>query len=145
VLAFDFGTQRIGVAVGNTLVRTAHPLTIIPGEANASRFAAIAALIDEWQPELLVVGRPFTEDGGEQETAARSDRFARLLGGRFGVPVARIDERYTSRTAAAALDERGVRGRTVRVDAVAAQIILQAWFDAPASREGSPSSPKAVR
>ncbi len=56
MLAFDFGTRRIGVAVGNTVLRVAHPLTTIDGEANAARFAAIDALVAEWRPDLLVVG-----------------------------------------------------------------------------------------
>ena len=96
MLAFDFGTRRIGVAVGNTLIRVAHPLTTIAGEANAARFAAIAALIDEWRPDLLVVGRPVHADGSEHEMTARAERFARQLRSRFGLDVAHVDERFTS-------------------------------------------------
>ena len=72
MLGFDFGTRRIGVAVGNELVRVAHPLTTIAEEANAARFAAIASLIDEWRPDLLVVGRPVHADGSEHEMTARA-------------------------------------------------------------------------
>jgi putative Holliday junction resolvase len=130
VLAFDFGTRRIGVAVGNTLVRVAHPLATLEGESNAERFGAIGRLIDEWHPGRLVVGVPVHADGSEHEMTARARRFARQLLGRFGLPVAEVDERYTSEAAQSMLDAReaGRRGRDER-DAIAAQIILQGWFD----------------
>ena len=126
MLAFDFGTRKIGVAVGNTLVRVAHPLTTIRSEARASRFDAIASLIGEWQPQALVVGRPTPH-----AVTAQSDGFARSLAGRFGLPVLRVDERFTTEVADAALREAGVRGaaRAAARDAMAAQLILQAWFD----------------
>jgi putative Holliday junction resolvase len=131
VLAFDFGTRKIGVAVGNTLVRVAHPLTTIAGEANAARFAAIGALVAEWKPEALVVGRPVHADGAEHEMTARAERFARALEGRFRLPVARVDERYTTRIADTGIRDAGVRGaaRKAARDAVAAQLILQTWLD----------------
>lgn len=135
MLAFDFGTRKIGVAVGNTLVRVAHPLTTIRGEARASRFNAILALIDEWRPQALVVGRPVHADGTPHAVTAQSDGFARSLAGRFGLPVLRVDERFTTEVADAALREAGARGGVpgrgfnAARDAVAAQLILQAWFD----------------
>jgi putative Holliday junction resolvase len=134
VLAFDFGTRRIGVAVGNALLRVARPLTTIADEANDARFAAVGALIGEWQPGMLVVGRPVHADGTEHAMTARAERFARQLEGRFGLRVARVDERFTSIGADGALAAAGVRarGRKAARDAVAAQLILQAWFDDPA-------------
>ena len=133
VLAFDFGTRRIGVAMGNTLLRVARPLTTIADEANAARFAAAAALIGEWQPGLLVVGRPVHADGAEHEMTARAERFARQLEGRFGLRVVRVDERFTSVGADSVLAAAGVRAsdRKAARDEVAAQLILQSWFDAP--------------
>jgi putative Holliday junction resolvase len=131
VLAFDFGTRRIGVAIGNTLIRIAHPLTTIADEANTGRFAAIAALIGEWRPGLLIVGRPVHADGAEHEMTALAERFARQLEGRFRLRVARVDERFTTVGADNALTAAGVRGsgrKAVR-DRVAAQLILQSWFD----------------
>ncbi len=131
VLAFDFGTRKIGVAVGNTGVRIAHPLTTIAGEANALRFKAIDALVAEWMPRLLVVGHPLNADGTINEMTGRAGRFARQLDARFRLPVVSVDERYTSRTAAVALIDAGVHGRAREeaMDEVAAQVILQAWFD----------------
>jgi len=133
VLAFDFGTRRIGVAVGNTVLRVARPLTTIAAEATAARFAALAALIDEWRPDLLVVGLPVHADGAPHEMTARAERFARQLEGRFGLEVARVDERYTTQQAESALAEAGVGAaeRKVVRDQVAAQLILQSWFDDP--------------
>lgn len=119
------------MAIGNTLIRIAHPLTTVAGEASATRFAAIATLIGEWQPGLLIVGRPVHADGIPHEMTALAERFARQLEGRFGLPVARVDERFTSVAADAELAAIGVRGndRKAARDRVAAQLILQSWFD----------------
>ena len=132
VLAFDFGTRRIGIALGESLLGNARPLTTIDAESNDARFAAIATLIREWQPTLLVVGLPRAVDGGEHEMTARCQRFAHQLEGRFGLPVALVDERFSSSEADARLAEDGLdwRARKQQVDAVAAQIILQDYFDA---------------
>ena len=135
MLAFDFGTRRIGVAVGNSLLRVARPLTTIAAEANVARFAAVAALIGEWQPDLLVVGHPVHADGAEHALTARAGRFARQLEGRFGLPVAQVDERFTSVAAEDTLAAAGFRAgaRKAARDEVAAQLILQSWFDQPAA------------
>ena len=131
VLAFDFGTQRIGVAVGDTHLGLAHPLTTIENAATGQHLGAIAALIAEWKPALLVVGLPTHADGAQHEMTARARRFARQLEGRFALPVTLCDERFTTYGAAAALREAGARGtkRKSARDRVAAQLILQAYLD----------------
>jgi len=131
ILAFDFGTRKIGVAIGNALTRTARPLTTIRNEASAARFAAIASLIDEWRPDMLIVGRPLHADGSKHEMTARAERFARKLSGRFGLTVNCVDERFTTVAADSELAANGVHGRdrSAARDAVAAQLILQSWFD----------------
>ena len=131
VLAFDFGTRRIGVAVGEMMLGTARPLTTISVEANDVRFAAIAKLIDEWRPVRLVVGLPLSLDGKTHEMTERCQRFARQLEGRFRLPVALVDERLTSTSAEGHLRERGHgwRQRKETLDAEAAAIILQSYFD----------------
>jgi putative Holliday junction resolvase len=131
-LAFDFGLKRIGIAVGETLLGQARALVTLELESNEARFAAISRLIEEWQPALLVVGLPLSLDGGEHDMTARCRRFANQLRGRFGLPVALCDERLTSAAAEAELREAGVdwRARRKRVDALAAQHILQDYFDA---------------
>jgi putative Holliday junction resolvase len=135
LLAFDFGTRRIGIAIGNTLLGRATPLATIDDERNAVRFDRIAALIAEWQPTALVVGLPCNEDGTPHELTALARRFANRLKGRFGLPVTLVDERYTSHAASAALNERGIHGRAQKplIDQIAAQHILQAYFDEPAA------------
>jgi putative holliday junction resolvase len=131
VLAFDFGTRRIGVAVGNTLTRTAHPLQTIDAANADICSASIVGLIDEWRPQRLVVGLPVHADGTEHAMTARARAFAHDLERRFALPVALADERYTSELARHALSTSGRGGRADRGlrDQVAAQMILQAWFD----------------
>jgi putative holliday junction resolvase len=131
ILAFDFGTRRIGVAVGESTIGLAHPLTTISSEQNDHRFAAIAALIDEWHPALLVIGLPVHADGTAHALTARARRFAKQLEGRFGVAAELVDERFSSHAASEALSDAGVKTRAhkgVR-DQVAAQLILQTYFD----------------
>lgn len=131
VLAFDFGTRRIGVAVGNTLVRVAHPLATIDQERKAERFASIAEVIAEWQPAILVVGLPLHADGAEHEMTECARRFARQLQGRFRLPVEFSDERWTTELAQAALAAQGSGGAEApgARDQVAAQMILQSWLN----------------
>jgi len=118
-LAFDFGTRRVGVAVGNTLTQAATPLCTVASTGSA-RFDAIAGLIAEWQPDALVVGIPFHPDGAAHDNTERARRFARQLHGRFGLAVHEVDERYTTTEALAA-------GAT-DVDAASAAIILQQFL-----------------
>ncbi|WP_395054943.1 Holliday junction resolvase RuvX [Polaromonas sp.] len=94
-LAFDFGLKRTGVATGNRLTRTATPQGSIAAEGDA-RFAAIAAKIEEWQPDALVVGIPYHPDGASHENTARALKFARQLRGRSGLQVFEVDERYST-------------------------------------------------
>ena len=133
LLAFDFGARRIGVALGTTRLRTARPLTTIDTERNDQRFAAIASLIAEWQPDRLVVGLPLHADGTPHAMTARARRFAHQLEGRTGLPVVQVDERHTTELARSALQADGRGGREHRAlrDAVAAQLILQAYLDTP--------------
>jgi putative Holliday junction resolvase len=121
ILAFDFGLKRIGVAVGNTLLRQAQPLTVIAAATNDAKFAAIEALLKEWQPARCVVGLPSHPDGAEHEMTVRCRRFSNQLHGRYGLPVVLVDERYSS----AVISQR--RGELI--DAEAAAIILQQYFN----------------
>lgn len=135
VLAFDFGTRRIGVAIGDVGIGIAHPLTAIEIEDNARRFAAIGTLLAEWQPAQLVVGLPLALDGSEHALTQLARKFAHRLEGRFGLPVAFVDERLSSRAAEHALREAGARfgKHKGRVDQAAAQILLQNYFDSHAA------------
>jgi putative Holliday junction resolvase len=121
VLGFDFGLKRIGVAVGNSVIRQAQPLTTIAAATNDAKFAEIEALIKEWHPAVCVVGLPCHPDGSEHEMSTRCRRFANQLHGRFDVATALVDERYSS----AVIPQK--RGELI--DAQAAAIILQQYFD----------------
>ena len=105
LLGFDFGERRIGVAVGNTLTGAARPLATVAEATVDGRFARIGALLLEWQPAMLVVGRPLHPDGAAHEVTAQAERFARQLQGRFGLPVVLVDERYSTVAAQARLRE----------------------------------------
>ncbi len=131
VIAFDFGEKRIGIAVGEWLLRQAHPLSVIDTESNDRRFAAIATLLAEWQPSALVVGQALSLTGKATAMTARCRRFGRQLEGRFRLPVIFIDERLSSADAAVRLRETGQNARRAKqhLDAVAAQLILQSYFD----------------
>lgn len=124
-LGFDFGTRRIGVAIGNGITREARPLTTVNAATVAARWDAVAALVAEWEPAQFVVGIPRHTDGTPHEMTARCERFARQLEGRFRRPVARIDERYTS----------AVSERAGDIDAAAAAVILQQWFEEKDGRD----------
>ena len=121
LLGFDFGLKRIGVAVGNSLVRHAQPLTIIAATTNDAKFAAISTLVAQWQPRRCIVGVPLHPDGAQHEMTVRCRRFANQLHGRFGVETILVDERYSS----AVLPQ----GRGAHVDDQAAAVILQQYFD----------------
>lgn len=123
ILSFDFGEKRIGVAVGNTITKTAEPLTIIQEKNKAERFKIIEQLIHEWEAALLVVGLPFYSDGAEHEVTQKAKRFGNQLKGRFQKEVIWVDERYTSVS---------VDGGN---DALAAKLILQQYLHGISSRE----------
>ena len=142
VIAFDFGEKRIGVAVGEWALAQAHPLTTIRSEVNAERFAAIADLIREWKPVSLVVGLPVALDGAVHAMTARCTRFANQLRGRFGLPVAYAEERLSSVEAAERLREGGHNAKSAKahIDSLAAQIILQCYFERAAERTTTEST-----
>jgi putative Holliday junction resolvase len=133
ILAFDFGEKRIGVATGETMLASAHPLTVIHAESNDDRFAAISKLVAEWQPERFVVGLPVHVDGTPHEMTRLARKFGERLQKRFDRPVSYADERLTSIDAEVRLRETGRNAKAAKplLDAVAAQLILQSWFENP--------------
>lgn len=126
LLGFDYGPRHIGVAVGQTLLQSATPLTTLRATSSRPDWEGITRLIAEWQPQALVVGMPYTLDDDESEMAGMAKRFARQLHGRYHLPVHMIDERLTTREAAAILGskEKG----DGRLDALAATLILETWL-----------------
>jgi putative Holliday junction resolvase len=135
LLGFDYGEKRIGVAVGNSLTGSARPLVIIENRNREYRFDEIAKLITAWQPGTLIVGLPTHPDGAPHEMTQLARRFGNQLNGRFNLPVAWVDERYSSVEARALVRESGARtgrqpsGRRPAIDDEAARLILQQYLD----------------
>jgi len=131
VLAFDLGLKRTGVASGELGIGVAHPLSVIYAQSTDARLAAIEKLIHEWQPVLLVLGLPVHEDGSEHTMTRVARNFSKKLESQFQRPVFLVDERYTSAAAVSELHAAGIHGKQnkARQDAVAAQLILQGFFD----------------
>lgn len=128
-LAFDFGTQRIGVACGQSLTGTAQTITVLAARDGIPDWDEVEALIEEWQPDLLVVGMPFNLDGSVSNLLTRAIKFGNRLNGRFHKPVYGMDERLSSRAAIEQLTSASKRQKKrAAVDAIAAQIILENWF-----------------
>ena len=128
LLAFDYGTKRLGVAMGNTLLRQARPLEIISAVTRDARFGRIAQLLKEWEPDRLVVGLALNVAGEDQYATLQCRRFANQLHGRFNLPVVLVDERGSS------VQAQAIVGNAPD-DAVAATIILQRYFDAQPATE----------
>jgi putative Holliday junction resolvase len=130
-LGFDFGMKNIGVAVGQELTKTANPLTVVKAREGIPDWDHIKKLLDEWRPQLLIVGLPLNMDGTEQEMTAAAKRFGNRLNGRFHIPVDWQDERLTTFEA---LDQLGIRSKMQSnkredVDRISAQLILQSWLN----------------
>ena len=122
VMAFDYGTRRIGVAIGNTLTQTGQPIQTIAENGDDARFRLIEALIQEWQPAQLVVGMPCHLDGAAHEMSGKAKRFGNQLHGRFHLPVDWVDELFTS-----AVLEGNPEMRD-NLDAQSAALILEQYF-----------------
>jgi putative Holliday junction resolvase len=130
LIGFDFGMKRIGVAVGQTVTRTARPLDTLKAKEGLPNWNAIAKLVHTWSPDLLIVGIPLNMDGTEQWVTHRARQFAAELQQRFALPVQEIDERLTTKAAREQLfQQSGYKSlQHGQVDRVAAQLILQNWF-----------------
>jgi putative Holliday junction resolvase len=131
VLAFDFGSKRIGVAAGDTQLRIAHPLETIVAEDNRRRFEAIARLVEEWRPVRFVLGDPTGGRAEPHPLTPALQRFERRLVARFGLPVERVDESLSSWDASRRLSAAGrpARRQAPHLDAMAACVILESWFE----------------
>lgn len=133
LLAFDFGTKKIGVAIGQELSESSTALPLLRSRDERPDWEGIAQLIKTWQPDALVVGIPLNMDGSENDMTQKAKRFSNRLAGRYGLPVYPADERLTTREAARArYDPHNRDGHKrkghMEVDSVAAQIILETFF-----------------
>lgn len=137
-LAFDYGTKRIGVAIGDAVTRAARPLGAVPRQQNSAAgsedWAAIGRLLAEWRPEACVVGLPLGRDDEEQPITQRARAFAAELQTRFAGRVHLCDERYSTRAGRDDLRQARAAGamkrrvRTGDKDSAAARVILEQWL-----------------
>ncbi|MCY4296607.1 MAG: Holliday junction resolvase RuvX [Gammaproteobacteria bacterium] len=131
VLAFDFGTQRIGVAFGQSLSGTASAVTVLKARDGQPRWNEMAQLVEQWRPDVFLVGLPYNIDGSVSELLGRAEKFARRLQERFDKPCYGMDERLSSREAIERLVEANTSmpAKRAAIDHIAAQIILENWFN----------------
>jgi|TARA_X000000950_G_scaffold249490_1_gene309401 putative Holliday junction resolvase len=126
LIGFDFGLKRIGVATANTTTMIATPLTILRAHSGVPDWIAVSRIIDEWTPDLLVIGLPVNMDGSDGELSSRAKKFARRLSARFNKRTVMIDERLTSHEAKKIRPDENI-------DDLAATFILETWLNAPSS------------
>lgn len=128
-LSFDFGTQRIGVAFGQSISGTARPVCVLKANDGIPDWEQVGSVIAEWSPDVLVIGLPYNLDGTESELLKRAIKFGNRLNGRFHKPCYGMDERLSSRAAIEqVMEESGSMTKTSGIDDIAAQIILENWF-----------------
>ncbi len=132
-LAFDYGTQNIGAAIGQSVTQTARELMPLKARDGIPRWEEVEKLIKEWQPDVVVVGLPLNMDDSESELCVRARKFARRLAGRFNANVVLQDERLSTREAKTEARDRGYSTRYAEnpVDSIAARLILESWFRDP--------------
>lgn len=128
VMAFDYGTRRVGVAVGNSVTGLGQALKTIAAPNSDSLFKEVETLLNEWQPERLVVGKPLHPDGAEHEMTSKAVRFGNQLHGRFQLEVEWVDERYSS----AVLE--GDAQMQDNLDAHSAALLLEQYFSELAAK-----------
>ncbi|AGI32204.1 TPA: Holliday junction resolvase RuvX [Mannheimia haemolytica] len=131
VIAFDFGTNSIGCAVGQSITGTAQGLTTFKAQDGIPNWEEIGKLLQDWKPDMLVVGLPLNMDGTEQPLTQRARKFANRLNGRFNLPVELQDERLTTVEAKAEIFSRGGYKalKKDKVDSISACLILESWFE----------------
>ncbi|MFK5913352.1 MAG: Holliday junction resolvase RuvX [Woeseiaceae bacterium] len=131
-LGFDFGTKRIGIAIAQEVTGTANPLTTVTAKKHKPDWDSISKIINEWQPDLLIIGLPLHMDGSEQPMTQAARRFSNQLNGRYNLPIALMDERLSSNEAESILKERSggaaVFQEKEQIDMISAQLILQSWL-----------------
>jgi putative Holliday junction resolvase len=139
LLGFDFGTKRIGIAIGQEVTGTATPLKTVSAVKHKPDWESISKIIAEWQPDLLVVGLPLHMDGSEQPMTQAAKRFSNQLNGRYQLPIALMDERLTSNEAESILNgqsgSRSVFQDKEQIDMISAQLILQSWMSRPENQD----------
>ena len=133
IMAFDFGTQKMGMAVGQSLIESANPLALFPMKDGIPNWDALLKIVKQYQPSLFLVGLPLNMDDSESELSARSRKFARRLRHQTNIETLMVDERLTTREARDELDQyqsQG-RGKKLAADSIAAALFIESWYRNP--------------
>lgn len=130
VLGFDYGRLRIGVAVGQTITGSANPVCVLKARDGQPNWGEIEALLQQWQPDALIVGKPMHMDGNPHEVTAAAIKFGNRLHGRYGYQVFMVDERLSSVAAEELMRElpSGMRTGKMELDSMAAKVIVETWL-----------------
>ena len=131
IMAFDFGTQKMGIAIGQSTIESANPLPLFVMKDGIPDWNQLLKLVKEWQPNLFLVGLPLNMDDSESELSLRARKFARRLKHRLNMPVWMVDERLSSREAREQIKSYQQQGRAKRVatDNVVACLLIESWFN----------------
>ena len=133
IMAFDFGTQKMGMAVGQSLIESANPLALFPMKDGIPNWDELLKIVKQYQPSLFLVGLPLNMDDSESELSARSRKFARRLRHRTNIETLMVDERLTTREARDELGHYQAQGRAKKLsaDSVAAALFIESWYRNP--------------
>ncbi|MBF7682792.1 Holliday junction resolvase RuvX [Acinetobacter sp. B5B] len=133
IMAFDFGTQKMGMAIGQRQIQSSTPLAQFPMKDGIPQWDQLLKIVKEWQPELFLVGLPLNMDDSESELSLRARKFARRLRHQTNIDTYMVDERLTTRSAREQLDhyQQQGRGKKLSADSLAAAILIENWYECP--------------
>lgn len=133
ILAFDFGTQKMGMAVGSSLIESATPLSLFAMKDGIPNWDELLKIVKQHQPNLFLVGLPLNMDDSESELSARARKFARRLRHQTNIETVMVDERLTTREARDELEHYQTQGRAKKLaaDSVAAALFIESWYRHP--------------
>lgn len=141
IMAFDFGTQKMGIAIGQTLIESATPLALFPMKDGKVDWVKLLAIIQQWQPQLCLVGLPLNMDDSESELSLRARKFARRLRHHSSIRTLMVDERLTTREARQYLYSSSHSHGTKKeklphsADSIAAALMIESWYRDPTGYE----------
>ena len=133
IMAFDFGTQKMGMAIGQSTIESATPLPLFAMKDGIPDWNQLLKLVREWQPNLFLVGLPLNMDDSESELSTRSRKFARRLRHQTNIETLMVDERLTTREARDELEHYQAQGRAKKLaaDSIAAALLISSWYRNP--------------
>ena len=133
IIAFDFGTQKMGMAVGSSMIESATPLALFPMKDGIPQWDELLKIVKQHQPNLFLVGLPLNMDDSESDLSARSRKFARRLRHQTNIETLMVDERLTTREARHELDHYQAQGRAKKIaaDSIAAALFIESWYRHP--------------